>query len=194
MKIDDLKPAPYNPREITSEAMSGLQASIEEFGDISGIVWNKKTGNLVAGHQRLEAIKKKWGEKLDIKKDCIITPVGKFPIRIVDWELPLEKAACIAANSQEISGTFTDDLQLVIEDVNVDLPDLSKSLLLEQIIEVKDIKEPELQDDAHDRTFKFTLSEQESDDIDAVFDKLRKDAPKGTTDTQIFYMKMTDNL
>ena len=54
--IPDLKPAPYNPREITADALKRLQRSVEEFGDISGIVWNRQTGNMVSGHQRLKAL------------------------------------------------------------------------------------------------------------------------------------------
>ncbi len=49
--FDDLRPAHYNPREITAEAAEGLRHSLVEFGDISGIVWNQRTGNLVCGHR-----------------------------------------------------------------------------------------------------------------------------------------------
>ena len=38
MKISDLKPAPYNPRKIDTEALVGLGRSLAEFGDISGLV------------------------------------------------------------------------------------------------------------------------------------------------------------
>jgi len=55
--LADLRAASYNPREITQEALEGLGHSLEEFGDISGIVWNKRTGHLVAGHQRVEALR-----------------------------------------------------------------------------------------------------------------------------------------
>ena len=51
MPLADLKPAPYNPRTISEEALKGLGVSLEEFGDISGFTWNKQTGHLVTGHQ-----------------------------------------------------------------------------------------------------------------------------------------------
>jgi ParB-like chromosome segregation protein Spo0J len=54
--IDQLKPAPYNPRAISEESLKALGVSLEEFGDLSGFTWNKRTGNLVTGHQRLRAL------------------------------------------------------------------------------------------------------------------------------------------
>ncbi len=53
-----IAPAPYNPREIQPAAADGLRSSIQIFGDLSGIVVNRHTGNLVAGHQRIGSAKK----------------------------------------------------------------------------------------------------------------------------------------
>ena len=82
--IDDLKPAPYNPRKISEEAVSGLAYSLEEFGDISGITWNKRTGHLVSGHQRVNQLKRNGAELVDgvlrLKNGDV------FPIRVVDWD------------------------------------------------------------------------------------------------------------
>ena len=52
----ELKPAPYNPRSISEEASRALAFSMDEFGDLSGFVFNLRTGHLVAGHQRKERI------------------------------------------------------------------------------------------------------------------------------------------
>lgn len=46
MNIEDLKPAPYNPREIAAAAMSGLVSSVDAFGTIA-----KHTVSLVAAAQ-----------------------------------------------------------------------------------------------------------------------------------------------
>jgi ParB-like chromosome segregation protein Spo0J len=54
---DDLAPDPVNPREIGDDQRAGLGASLEIFGDLSGIVWNKRNGLLVAGHQRMERLR-----------------------------------------------------------------------------------------------------------------------------------------
>ena len=133
--IDDLKPAPYNPREIDTEAFDGLQVSVKSFGDLSSIVYNSKTGNLVCGHQRLEALKTLYCDELKIKDNVIVTPTGEtFPIRIVDFTLTKEKAANVAANNQHISGTYTPEVEDIIADIRLDLPDLSKDLRFDMLV------------------------------------------------------------
>ena len=42
-QITDLVPAPYNPRQISPEAPSGLRASVERFGLVEPVVWNRRT-------------------------------------------------------------------------------------------------------------------------------------------------------
>jgi ParB-like chromosome segregation protein Spo0J len=57
MKLAELKDNPRNPRTIKDTALKGLLASIEEFGLIEPIIWNKKTGYIVGGHQRAKALR-----------------------------------------------------------------------------------------------------------------------------------------
>lgn len=65
MKLEDielgkLNDAPYNPRiklEPGMEEYEKLKASIEKFGDVEPIVWNKRTGNVIGGHQRLHVLR-----------------------------------------------------------------------------------------------------------------------------------------
>jgi hypothetical protein len=92
--LDDLMPAPYNPRKITADALAGLADSVTEYGDLSGLVWNAQTSRLVCGHQRLEALKQRYGAGLafDAATDrpgaspAIVTPDGqRFSVRVVDW-------------------------------------------------------------------------------------------------------------
>lgn len=54
--IGDLKPSPYNPRKIDPERLRMLGDSMGEFGDLSGIVFNRRTGRLIGGHQRIKHI------------------------------------------------------------------------------------------------------------------------------------------
>lgn len=58
--IKELNPAPYNPRVQFEPGMpewEQLKRSIEELGNVEPIVWNKRTGNVVGGHQRLAVLK-----------------------------------------------------------------------------------------------------------------------------------------
>lgn len=129
MKLSDLKPAGYNPRIITDEQLERLKKALHEFGDLSGIVYNRKTGNLVGGHQRLkclppDAVIKK--EKLKKPSRTGTTATGTITIdnetytyREVAWDETKEKAANIAANQH--GGEFDDEkLALLIKEITED--------------------------------------------------------------------------
>ncbi len=133
-KLSDLTPAPYNPRTLSEDAANGLQTSLSQFGDIAGIVYNKRTGNLVCGHQRINELRKIYGD-LAIKKDIIITPNGDtFKVRTVDWPLEREKAANIAANNPHVAGEFDDDaLSALLKEILVDDIELFNELQFEKL-------------------------------------------------------------
>lgn len=141
MKIEDLKDSNYNPRTITDESLKSLKFSMEEFGDLSGIVFNKATGNLVAGHQRLRGLKEKFGKKLRMVKQkdaerpqAIITPGGdRFPVRVVEWDLRKEKAANLAANNPHLQGNFTGEVIELIEELEVHAEQLSVDIRLSDL-------------------------------------------------------------
>lgn len=60
IKVTELNAAPYNPRIALEPGMpeyEKLKKSILEFGNVEPIVWNKRTGNVVGGHQRLTVLK-----------------------------------------------------------------------------------------------------------------------------------------
>jgi len=60
MKLSDLKPADYNPRiylEAGMEECEKLKQSILEFGFVDPPIFNKRTGNLVGGHQYVTVAK-----------------------------------------------------------------------------------------------------------------------------------------
>lgn len=109
--IAELKADASNPREIDEPALVGLGVSLADFGDLSGIVWNWQTGELVAGHQRVDRLNAagatEWKE--DHAGAYIEHPVTgeRFPIRIVDWPIEKQRAANLVANNPTIQGTFT---------------------------------------------------------------------------------------
>lgn len=109
MKLSDLTPNPANPRRISPERFGMLKASLEEFGDLSGIVYNRETYQLVGGHQRAKALPP--DAKITItRKYETPTKTGtvaegyveigseRMAYREVKWDLLREKAANIAAN------------------------------------------------------------------------------------------------
>ena len=109
MLIKDLVPNPKNPRVITTEKLSMLKRSMEEHGDLSGIVFNQKTGNLVGGHQRTKDLPQ--DSKVTITKQYdkptrvgtialgyVLVNGERFSYREVVWSKAKEMAANLAAN------------------------------------------------------------------------------------------------
>lgn len=109
MNISDLKPNPKNPRTITDEKLSMLKNALDEFGDLGGFVFNRKTNQLVGGHQRAKLFDKSSKVILDkeykkptktgtIAEGYIELKGERFRYREVEWDAVKEKAANIAAN------------------------------------------------------------------------------------------------
>ena len=56
---EKLKPSKYNPRKDLKPGdpeYEKLRRSIEEFGYVEPVIWNKRTGNIVGGHQRYKVL------------------------------------------------------------------------------------------------------------------------------------------
>lgn len=112
--LSELRPDPDNPRVITGEALLGLGNSMEDFGDLSGIVFNRRTGQLVSGHQRVQALQRagaaEWIAVPEFAGGVIVHPITReeFPVRIVDWAPDKQRRANLVANSPAIGGEFTE--------------------------------------------------------------------------------------
>jgi hypothetical protein len=144
MKLADLTASPRNPRKIDAQNQKGLADSLKEFGDLSGIVYNKRDGTLVGGHQRVEVLRREFGEGLEIVDGFIQLPgdLGAVRVREVDWDEITADAARIAANNQALQGKFTLDVFEMIEDVENARPDLADKLAL-RLVEVDGADEEE---------------------------------------------------
>ena len=120
-KILKIKPDTENPRDIDQVALDKLGESISDFGDLAGLVCNKRTGEWVCGHQRTKALNKLFpGYKVIERKEIIVKgdkewegeilskddkPTG-FKVRIVDKDIEWQKMANIIANDTRIQGTY----------------------------------------------------------------------------------------
>lgn len=133
-KLSNLKDWEKNPREISEKALGSLKHSLAEFGDLSGIVFNIHNQRLVCGHQRKEAILKKWGD-LPITNGFILLPTGeKINYREVNWDEKKHTAANLAANSQYLQGVFTTDIEPLLASLKTQIPKLYSGLSLDQLI------------------------------------------------------------
>lgn len=109
MKISSLSPNEKNPRTITDQKLAMFKKALAEFGDLSGIVYNRKSKQLVGGHQRCKLIDKETPIVIQTKHSKP-TKVGtvaegyievkgeRYAYREVYWPEHKEKAANIAAN------------------------------------------------------------------------------------------------
>lgn len=60
LNIEKLNPSKYNPRKDLKPGdpeYEKLKKSINTFGYVEPVIWNKRTGNVVGGHQRLKILK-----------------------------------------------------------------------------------------------------------------------------------------
>ena len=179
MRLSDLKEAPYNPRTISQSEFNGLKNSLSLFGDLSGITFNKTTGNLVSGHQRAKVLQDKYGD-LEIvmvsdEEGYFSTPEGNFKVRFVEWDLLKEKAGNIAANSQEISGKNTAGLIPLVEELSLEAPDLVSNLRIDAI-NLQPLSTDGLLNDLQENEFVSLVSDK-SDcfAMTFVFPKTKKD-------------------
>ncbi len=123
--VSELLPADYNPRKDLKPGdpeYEKLKRSIEQFGYVDPVIWNKKTGRVVGGHQRLKVL-----------KDCGVTDLECV---VVDLSEEKEKALNIALN--KISGDWDKEkLALLITDLQG--TDLDVSLTGFDVAEIDDL-------------------------------------------------------
>ena len=122
--ITDLAPDPANPRRMTEEASAGLARSMERFGSLD-IVFNRTTGQLVSGHQRVTALKLAGAKVVKVDGDWgfIVHPKTKerFPVRYVDWTPEEQRIANVTANNPNIMGTFEPLVLEQLEELKLDV-------------------------------------------------------------------------
>lgn len=118
--LKELKAYAKNPRKMKKEDFEKLQASLDEFGDLSGVVFNRQTGQLVGGHQRTNIFRQKGANVViteEYKKPSKTGTVAegyveldgeRYSYREVDWNEEQEARANILAN--KVSGQWDFDM------------------------------------------------------------------------------------
>lgn len=108
---DMIKNAPYNPRIMDEKAKKRLRQNIAKHGLVAALTWNKRTGNLVGGHQRLEQL-----DALEKNKDYELT------VCVVDVDEREEAALNVQLNNPSMQGEWDlDKLAMMAEDFDLDL-------------------------------------------------------------------------
>ena len=101
MPIADLHPADYNPRKDLKPGdreYDKLVRSIEEFGYVEPIVWNRTTGNIIGGHQRLK----------------VLIDKGYTEIEVVELELDEQEEKILNVALNKISGRWDNEKLIAV--------------------------------------------------------------------------------
>jgi predicted phage terminase large subunit-like protein len=91
--ISKLKPAPYNPcveLKPGDPVFEQLRRSIETFGVVEPIVWNRRSGHVVGGHQRF----------------AVLTVLGHTHAEVVVVNLPAEREKALNLALNKIVGSW----------------------------------------------------------------------------------------
>jgi hypothetical protein len=107
----DLKGAPYNPRKISEAEKRKLREGLKRHGLVAPITWNRRTGNVVGGHQRLAQLDKLAG-----------TSNYTLHVAEIDVDESREKELNVLLNNPNAQGDW--DMELlkdIFDDKSVDL-------------------------------------------------------------------------
>lgn len=144
VNISKLNPAEYNPRKDLQPGdaeYEKLKRSMEQFGYVEPVIWNKTTGRVIGGHQRLKVL-----VDLGLKEvDCVV----------VEMDEKREKALNIALN--KINGEWdTDKLAMLISDLQGS--DFDVSLTGFEEAEIADLFEKTGEKEVRDDDFDLTAA------------------------------------
>lgn len=108
-----IKNAEYNPRILDESARKRLKANIKKHGLVSALTWNKRTGNLVGGHQRLAQL-----DALEKNADYDLT------VCVVDVDEREEATLNVQLNNPSMQGEWDfDKLANMADEFDLDLKD-----------------------------------------------------------------------
>ena len=115
VRVSEINPAPYNPRvdlKPGDPEYEKLKKSMTTFGYVDPIIWNCRTGSVVAGHQRLKIL--------------LVQGAKQIEVSVVDLPLEKEKALNVALN--KIEGRWDDEKLAGLLDELAQMPDFDVSL------------------------------------------------------------------
>ena len=117
--ITELKPATYNPRQISTKDYNSLKESIKKFGLVDPIIINQNGNVVVGGHQRLKICK----ELKHIEIDCVVLDLSKEEERELNIRLNKNTGQFdmdILANEFDIDELVDWGFKHIDLDVNID--------------------------------------------------------------------------
>ncbi len=163
VKRSQIHKAAYNPRTITQARRSKLATSMHQFGMVELLIWNRQSGNLVGGHQRIDL--------LDAENLATTGGDYELDVSVVDLAPDREKALNLALNSQEIGGEFDEDaLEKLLTELNGKFEFDLNSLIVAE--EKKATKKREKAEKPIDATYEVVIRCADEAEQQLVFDRL----------------------
>ena len=161
MKIEsklttELKPATYNPRQISTKQYNDLKASVKKFGLVDPIIVNKDN-TVIGGHQRLKICK----ELKYIEIDCVVLDLSKEEERELNIRLNKNTGDFdidILANEFDIDELTDWGFKHIDLDINIDkLEDDKEDSATITIKEDDLVKAKELYNDLKDKGYNVKI-------------------------------------
>lgn len=177
LKVSDVKPNPKNPRVDLRPGMpvyESLKKSIEHFEYVDPIIWNKTTGMIVSGHQRMQVMKDIAEEKgepfetvdvmqvemTEAEQDSFMIAVNKIT-GIWDNEKLEALFRELSEEDLEYTGYTKFEIDNILDDRTEDLIDTDM--------------EEEYGESVGETKFKITIVFDSEEDRDEAFSKLKED-------------------
>ena len=136
VKLADVKPMPDNPRAVTEANLAALKASMERFGYVEPIVWNKTTGHIIGGHQRYSVL--------------VAEGVKEATMVVVELSAEEEMAANITLNNPEIEGEWDDTAADLMGQIETAAPELYESLRIGELRKFVEGMQPRQSDESYE--------------------------------------------
>ncbi len=159
MALDDLKPAPYNPRKISATALKGLRASLKRFGLVQPIVFNRRTGHVVGGHQRVLALRESGETQADVL--------------VVDLAEKDERALNVTLNNPKIAGDFTDEIDAMLAELQEQDSQMMHDLRLDALLPPVD--EDEVAEIGHATRLEVVVTVENEHDQESLYRRLKEE-------------------
>lgn len=115
ISVEKLLPAKYNPRKDLQPGdpeFEKLKRSITEFGYVEPIIWNKRTGVVIGGHQRLKVLQHLGYTEVD----CVVLDIDEQKEKALNvalnkisgaWDVPLLTALLRDLDESGFDATLT---------------------------------------------------------------------------------------
>jgi len=140
MTVEDLKVYADNPRVISNKHFQGLINSVRRFGLVEPIVWNRRTGQVVSGHQRLRVL--------------VEMGITKTKVLVVDMDPAEAEVASLTMNNPSVEGEFDEPIRDLLQHLRDEDGSMFKELSMDSLMKAldKDLKDipSSLEDDGDD--------------------------------------------